>query len=105
MRNFCMLAALSLTSTGCFTSHHGTDLSTLNQTPIVKGQTTEKELIARFGDPEATTMRGDGKRMLVWNDATGTVGFVTPAHVKSRNLSVTLENGVVVDFTDSAGGY
>lgn len=92
---------------GCTPYHHGTDLSSLDQTPIVKGQTTEKELIARFGEPQNQTTRADGKKMLSWHDANSSVPLmgIGATHVKSRSLSATCVDGVVVDFTDSTGGY
>jgi hypothetical protein len=107
MRKLCPFVFVAFLVAGCAAYHHGTDLSSLEQTPIVKGQTTEKELIARFGEPQNQTIRSDGKKMLMWSDANSSVPFmgIGATHVKSRTLSAMCLDGVVVDFTDSSGGY
>lgn len=107
MRKLGPFVCIAFLVAGCAAYHHGTDLSSLEKAPIVKGQTTEKELIARFGEPQNQTLRPNGKKMLIWSDANSNVPFmgIGVTHVKSHTLSATCLDGVVVDFTDSSGGY
>jgi len=118
---FVASAALSIIFiAGCFPSqtHSGADLSKLQDFKIEKNKTTEKELVDHFGAPGNTTMRGDGLKMLSWNDARSDanyngaafipiVGVFTGSAVHQkvthRSLSATVRDGVVIDFTQSDG--
>lgn len=97
-------------------SHYGSDLSKLDEVKIEKNATTEKELVDRFGPPQNTTSRGDGTKMLSWNDSRGegnvnmtkavpVVGLFTGNTVNQkithRSLTATVRDGVVVDYTVS----
>lgn len=100
--SFCLLHA-----SGCFpvSAHRGSDLSKLDEFKIEKNKTTERELVDRFGLPGHSTQQGDGSRILTWTDASseGNVSAVPftprqPMNVKSRSLTVTVRDSVVVDF-------
>lgn len=113
----CVTAFLILLN-GCMpvSSHYGSDLSKLDETKIEKNATTEKELVDRFGPPQNTTSRGDGTKMLSWNDARGqgsvnmtkavpVVGLFTgntvSQRITHRSLTATVRDGLVVDYTVS----
>lgn len=122
LRHWFVVPAVSmlLLAIGCFpsSSHVGADLSKADEFTIEKGKTTEQQLIDRFGPPGNTTTRGDGERILTWNDArqnstiNGTkfipvVGLFTgPAvdqKVTHRSLTVTVRDGIVIDYTSTSG--
>jgi hypothetical protein len=107
-----VLILLVLTSAGCVNSHKGSDLSKLGTSvQIVKGKTTEQELRQAFGDPSHVTTHGDGSRILNWFDAR-TKGYIVPTplpgpsgdvRTATKSLSVTVRDGVVVDYTTNEG--
>ena len=105
---------------GCFPSqtHSGADLSKLDDFKIEKNKTTEKELVDHFGAPGNTTMRGDGSKMLSWNDARSDANYngaafipivgaftgpMVDQKINHRSLSATVRDGVVIDFTETNG--
>jgi len=105
---------------GCSTNstHQGSDLSKLDDFKIEKNKTTEKELVDHFGAPGNTTMRGDGSKMLSWNDARSDANYNGAAFIpivgvfagsavhqkiNHRSLSATVRDGVVIDFTETNG--
>ena len=106
----------ALTSGGCFSSHYGSDLSKLDDYKIEKNVTTEKDLVDQFGEPNNTTMRSDGSKVLMWGDARGSASF-NPAtavpvvgmfahdegHGTHKSLTAIVRDGVVVDYTISGG--
>jgi len=104
------LSAMAMNSGGCFstTSHNGTDLSKLDDFKIVKGTTTESQLVAEFGQPASTTSQSDGTTMMTWIDGTSQgqfsnylFGSTQHISVKSRSLTATIRDGVVADYTVS----
>ena len=55
----------ALAFSGCAHTHgKKVDSAAVNQ--IQKGVTTKAELIARLGEPNSSTQRGDGGEMLMW---------------------------------------
>jgi outer membrane protein assembly factor BamE (lipoprotein component of BamABCDE complex) len=55
----------ALAFSGC--AHvHGKKVDSAAVTQIQKGVTTKAELIAKLGEPNSTTQRGDGGEMLMW---------------------------------------
>jgi hypothetical protein len=101
---------------GCTQSiNSGTDTQKLESLKIEKNKTTEQELVASLGPPQSSTDRGDGTTILTWSgvsgqshDATAMIfvpvvgGFFAHANVNAttRSLSVTVRNGIVVDYTE-----
>jgi len=99
----------------------GTDVATLQNTSfIVKGKTTEQELITHFGKPMTETTSGDGSTMLQWVGSHATtdgpdffsravIGTVaagwtpsTTANTQSLSVSVTVnKDGIVTDVTSA----
>lgn len=102
---------------GCIpvSNHHGADLRQLDSFRIVKNQTTERELVERFGPPATSTAEGDGTKHLIWTDtrSTGSInmarafvpipGLTDTHNGTSKTLMVTTRDGVVTDYlvTDS----
>jgi spermidine/putrescine-binding protein len=96
---------------GCipYSTHRGTDLSKLDQNPIEKNKTTERELVDRFGPPSFSTTQGDGSKVLTWSDAKSDSNISmlpftrNSINVQSRTLTVTVRDSVVVDYRVSDG--
>jgi hypothetical protein len=95
------LPVVCLIICGCASYHGGTDLSKLDEFPIVVNQTTRQELVARFGKPQHTVTESDGKAQLIWTDSTARAGAFSGSNTKTKMLFVTLTNDVVVDFKKS----
>jgi hypothetical protein len=89
--------------------HDGPDLMSLDKTPLVKGQTTEEQLIKRFGPSRGTNTSGDGTKSLSWVevDMKGNVSYIPglgdEKKATHRMLSATVRNGVLVDYNISDG--
>ena len=105
---FVGLWAIAMNSGGCFStsSHSGTDLSKLDDFKIVKGTTTESQLIAEFGQPASTTSQSDGTTTAMWIDGSsqGQFNYFVGGQnlsVKNRSLTATIRDGVVADYTVS----
>ncbi len=100
---------------GCASMHNGSDLSKLDDFKIERNVTTEKQLVDEFGPPMHTTTRGDGTKVLTWNDTHSSyqlnpasmvpgVGFFVHdegSHATFRTLNATIRDGIVVDYTTS----
>jgi outer membrane protein assembly factor BamE (lipoprotein component of BamABCDE complex) len=108
----CVAIAIAIFVTGCASSGTNFDQSKVSQ--IKKGETTEADLTAMFGQPENRTVNSDGVVTLSWNyfesRTKGTTfipyagAFVGGANTKSKMLSVTLgSDGKVTDFWSSGG--
>jgi len=106
MLKLLLSVAITLVTAGCASYHGGTDLSSVDSTPILVNQTTQQELITLFGHPQHTTTGSDGRTLLTWWDSKSHANAFSGSTVKARTLTVTIVNGVVVDFkktdTDTA---
>lgn len=81
----------------------GTNFDEKRVQEIVKGKTTEMQLVEMFGNPDQTGMSGDGKN-LMWKrqDAASSGGWFGgyKMDVKMKMLMVQLDRkGIVKDFT------
>ena len=96
---------------GCATS--GTNFDSSKVSEIKKGETTEAELIQKFGQPNQRTIDSEGLTHLTWQyveaHASGKnfIPFYGAFHQESNTsnkmLMVTLRDGVVEKFTSSEG--
>jgi hypothetical protein len=92
-------------SIGCIpmSVHSGTDLTKLDTFKIVKGTTTEKELIGLFGKPSFTSDTSDGKTTEGWTDGRNDMSVIPLVSVSqkitSRSLNATIQDGIVIDYT------
>lgn len=107
----CCVAALLF---GCTTTTHtetGNAYNFENISKIVKGKTTESEVIALLGTPYNRTTTSDGKVMLSYQYGSFTrsrTGFGGIGEKRTREGTtstafIELQNGVVVEVTASNG--
>ena len=88
-------------------THTGADLSGFNPgSEIVKGETTEQELVSQLGEPERTESRSDSDENVEWIDtrtqpSSAQTGGTTQ-HVS--RLVVDFQDGVVSDYSESKPG-
>jgi hypothetical protein len=85
----------------------GTNFDEKRVQEIVKGKTSEKQLVEMFGNPDQTGMTGDGKN-LTWKrqDAKSSGGWFGgfKMDVKMKMLMVQLDRkGIVRDYTFNTG--
>ena len=88
---------------GCATSGHEIKSDQVSQ--IVKGKTTEADLVRMFGQPQSVSTDSQGSRHLMWMHTTANAipfaAMFTPM-VASENLMATVgPDGVVQDFSSS----
>jgi hypothetical protein len=88
-----LVAALGL-SAGCYTIGHEYNDQLTNEVKV--GQTTESELIAKFGQPDYTTVNSDGSKVLTYTYITGS-NFIVTSDSKSKTYEVTVFNGKVTN--------
>ena len=114
-----IIALVSVFLASCASSIHGTKVDSAQVNQIQKGKTTEAEVIKMFGKPFQVTTTGSQKNLLyTYMETSGSVGFkgillsiltlgtYSPpvnATTESNSLNVTIENGLVRDFTYSEG--
>lgn len=113
MKNIFIIIGLATLLVGCASSGQNYDSRKVSQ--IVKGKTTEPELVQMFGKPEERGINSDGQATIKWfyTEATtkGTtfipvVGlFAGGADTKTKSLEVDLTNGVVCSYSYSGGGF
>jgi hypothetical protein len=84
-----LVAGLGLAA-GCYTI--GADYNDAAISEVKVGQTTESELVTKFGQPNYTTTNSDGSKVLTWTYVTGS-NFIVTNESKSKNLEVTVFNG------------
>lgn len=102
-----LLFAVSLT--GCMAT--GTDFDTSKANNLEKGVTTESQVYSIFGNPMSATTDSNGRRILVYShtdiDVDGAtyipiIGLMAGgATSKSKTLVVTIQSGLVTDWTVS----
>ena len=114
-----IIALVSVFLASCASSIHGTKVDSAQVNQIQKGKTTETEVIRMFGKPDEVTTTGNQRNLLyTYMKTSGSVGFkgivifiltlgIYPPSVnattESNSLNVTIENGLVRDFTYSEG--
>ena len=114
-----IIVLVSLFLASCASSIQGTKVDSAQVNQIQKGKTTEAEVIKMFGKPFQVTTTGSQKNLLyTYMETSGSVGFkgillsiltlgtYSPpvnATTESNSLNVTIENGIVRDFTYSEG--
>ncbi len=98
---------------GCATatSTYGTDFSSDNVSKIVKGKTTEAELVTLFGEPYSKTKGAPGQESWMWTyseaESHGTTwmfGSSQKTTSYTKTLYVTLKHGVVTEYSLSTQG-
>jgi len=112
---FSILLAVSITAgiSGCSSS--GKKIEQSNVSQIIKGQTTEADLVRMFGPPSNRMANSNGTVMLMWSYFShdmNAASFIPYAGMvlggsksESQNLHVTLgPNGKVQDYSSSTGG-
>jgi outer membrane protein assembly factor BamE (lipoprotein component of BamABCDE complex) len=105
-----ILAALFFV--GCASTGNNFDENKLSE--IKKGETTEAQLTAMFGEPQNRSVNSDGQVIVTWMYAEATVkgesfipyagAFMGGSRSKMKSLTVTLREGTVTGFTYSGGG-
>jgi hypothetical protein len=88
-------------------THTGADLSSFNPgSEIVKGETTEQQLVSQLGEPERSQSRSDSGESVEWIDCrtkpSGDSSGATTAKVS--RLDVEFQDGVVSDYNESKPG-
>ena len=107
-----LLPAFAIFLAGCMSV--GTNIDTSKISQIRKGVTTEADLVRLFGEPNQRSVNSEGMQTLQWiyvqsNVTASTfipvVGdFFGGSKSANKNLSVTLANGRVRDFSGNFGG-
>ena len=84
----------------------GRDFPDENVSKIVRGKTTDKDLIQMFGEPLSKTITSETEKNWIYKYASGTPTLVrrptTAVHRykgKEKTLDILLKNGVVTNFT------
>jgi outer membrane protein assembly factor BamE (lipoprotein component of BamABCDE complex) len=114
-----IIVLISVFLASCASSIQGTKVDSAQVNQIQKGKTTETEVIRMFGKPDEVTTTGNQRILLyTYMKTSGSVGFkgivifiltlgIYPPSVnattESNSLNVTIENGLVRDFTYSEG--
>ena len=114
-----IIVLVSLFLASCASSIQGTKVDSAQVNQIQKGKTTEAEVIKMFGKPDEVTTTGNQRNLLyTYIKTSGGVGFKgilifiltlgiylpsVNATTESNSLNVTIENGIVRDFTYSEG--
>jgi hypothetical protein len=104
---------------GCAGMKVGTKVTADQASKIEKGKSTEKDIVNALGKPDGQSIMGS-KKILSYNFSHSgasvgpmtflmsliTFGLYTPVKVKneSTSLTVTIENGVVTDYSYSESG-
>jgi outer membrane protein assembly factor BamE (lipoprotein component of BamABCDE complex) len=99
-----LLLIIALVAVGCIEAGHEIKSEQISQ--IVKGKTTETELIKMFGEPQTTSTNSQGERMLVWSHMHEDVMMmylgIYGGQMKNQTLMVTIgPDGVVKNFQTS----
>src|SRR2546421_11445918 len=88
---------------GC-TSTTGHEIRQEQLSHIVKGKTTEAELVKMFGRPQTETTGGDGKRYLGWTYSHIDSGIIpmVGGEIRMQNFSAIIgADGTVQDYSIS----
>ena len=112
MRKVLAVLAMSLTLSGCATSHYtsGRDFPSENVASIIKGKTTTTELKALFGDPFSKSPVNDTDEKWVYTYANGSAhaqSYIVTMKVTTtgtqKTLDVLIRNDTVINFTFNEG--
>ena len=103
---------LTLFAISCASAGNNFDESKISQ--IKKGETTEADLVAMFGEPQNRSVNSDSGLTLTWIYAEAKVkgesfipyagAFMGGTRSKSKTLSVILADNKVTSFTYTGGG-
>ena len=102
----CIIAVAALT--GCATSTYtmGNDFASANVASIVKGTTTEADLLRMFGQPYTKSVLSDTQSLWVYMHLAGTAhaqAMLLSTSVQStsttKQLEVFMTNGIVTNYT------
>ena len=112
MKSIALVAVVvaSLVVFGCIQilppSSMGRDFPGENVSKIVRGKTTDKDLIQMFGEPLSKTVISETEKSWTYTYASGTTTIVrhftsieTRYKGDHKKLVILLKNGVVTDFT------
>lgn len=111
MKHFALIAVCALALAGCVSA--GTEVSEQQASQFTKGVTTERQVIAKLGEPTATTLKSDGTRVDVYTytraapnavDFVPVVGLLAGgAHGKTTNVTFTFDRtGVLTGYETTA---
>ena len=108
----CLFATAMIFFAGCASVGNNFDDSKASQ--IIKGQTSEADLIQMFGQPQSRSMNSEGQTILNWMYSQSAVrgesfipyvgAFVGGMNTKEKSLNVTLQNDRVVSYSSTGGG-
>jgi outer membrane protein assembly factor BamE (lipoprotein component of BamABCDE complex) len=106
------LSLLAVFAVSCASVGNNFDESKISQ--IKKGETTEADLVAMFGEPQNRSVNSDSGLTLTWIYSEAKVKgesfipyagpFLGGTRSKSKTLSVMLADNKVTSFTYSGGG-
>ena len=112
MKSIAIVAVVvaSLVVFGCIQilppSSMGRDFPGENVSKIVRGKTTDKDLIQMFGEPLSKTVISETEKNWIYTYASGTATVVrhfssveTKYKGNEKALNILLKNGVVTNFT------
>jgi outer membrane protein assembly factor BamE (lipoprotein component of BamABCDE complex) len=111
-----VIAFIMLAAEGCSLSYHrttyndGFDFPSENVNRIIKGVTTDDELVEMFGGPLAKSEVSDDEEIWRYSSTTGIkieeTGFLTDEIQSTRQrktLDIRLKDGTVTDFSYTEG--
>lgn len=99
----CLLAAALLC--GCVSAHIGNNFDTRRIEEIKKGETTEPQLVAMFGQPNLRTTDSATGNSLAWSYSEGQAGL-GGATSSNKTLTVWLDqSGTVTNYNYSTGSF
>lgn len=112
-RYICVVVSVFILG-GCTMVDTGTKVDTSSINQIVRGETTEQEVLEMFGPPNQTGQTADGDKSLTWMNITYTLDaanfipligpLVGGGESTNTMLTVSLDaNGIVQDFSYTSG--
>jgi len=109
---FAIIAAVAVFLVGCASVGNNFDDSKVTQ--IKKGDTTEIDLVARFGQPTQRSINSEGQTIPMWTYHESEVkgesfipyagAFMGGNRNRNKTLTVTLADGKVASYNYSGGG-
>lgn len=114
MRRYICVVVLALGLSGCTIIDSGSKFDSSSVKEIVRGETTEQEVLDIFGPPNQTMQNADDGKSLIWLNVTYTMDaanfipiigpWVGGGESTNTMLTVSLDaNGIVQDFSHSSG--
>jgi outer membrane protein assembly factor BamE (lipoprotein component of BamABCDE complex) len=105
MKTTILAIAIAALFCGCMSVHTGNNFDASKVSQIKKGETSESQLIAMFGQPNQRTTNSQTGNSLTWMYSQGNAGLGGATSTNKTLTAFMNQAGIVTDYNYSTGAF